>query len=85
MKIAVLGAGAWGSALAISLSAPNDEMRDKLMPINKKRDIKEVMTAAKEFEASLRRGERFTFEAGADKQRGGSGWADVWKRDFFAW
>ena len=48
--------------LAISLSAPNDEMRDKLMPINKKWDIKEVMTAAKEFEASLRRGERFTFE-----------------------
>ncbi|MFZ1702608.1 MAG: 23S rRNA (adenine(2503)-C(2))-methyltransferase RlmN [Pyrinomonadaceae bacterium] len=48
--------------LAISLSAPNDELREKLMPINKKWDIKEIMTAAKEFEASLRRGERFTFE-----------------------
>jgi hypothetical protein len=25
------------------------------------------------------------FEAGADKQRGGQGWADVWKKGFFAW
>ncbi len=48
--------------LAISLSAPNDEMRDKLMPINKRWDIGELMAAAKEFESSLRRGERFTFE-----------------------
>src|SRR5229473_3112995 len=30
-------------------------------------------------------GERFTFERGADKQGGGKGWADVWKRDFFGW
>ena len=30
-------------------------------------------------------GERFTFEAGASKQKGGQGWADVWKRGFFAW
>ncbi len=30
-------------------------------------------------------GERFAFEAGADKQQGGKGWADVWKRGFFAW
>lgn len=48
--------------LAISLSAPNDELREKLMPINKKWDLAELMKAAKEFEASLRRGERFTFE-----------------------
>jgi 23S rRNA (adenine2503-C2)-methyltransferase len=48
--------------LAISLSSPNDEMRDKLMPINKRWDIGELMAAAKEFESSLRRGERFTFE-----------------------
>ena len=48
--------------LAISLSAANDELRTRLMPINKKWDLKEVMTVAKEFEASLRRGERFTFE-----------------------
>jgi 23S rRNA (adenine2503-C2)-methyltransferase len=48
--------------LAISLSAPNDELRDKLMPVNKRWNIKELFTAAKEFEKSLRRGERFTFE-----------------------
>ena len=29
-------------------------------------------------------GERFTFEAGAAKQGGGQGWADVWKKGFFA-
>lgn len=27
----------------------------------------------------------FTFEAGADKQKGGRGWADVWKKGFFGW
>ena len=30
-------------------------------------------------------GARFTFEAGANKQTGGQGWADVWKKNFFAW
>ncbi len=30
-------------------------------------------------------GQRFTFEAGANKQTGGQGWADVWKRGYFAW
>ncbi len=48
--------------LAISLSAPNDELRNKLMPINKRWDINEVMKAARVFEGSLKRGERFTFE-----------------------
>jgi 23S rRNA (adenine2503-C2)-methyltransferase len=48
--------------LAISLSAPNDELRDKLMPINKRWNIEELLSAAKEFEKTLRRGERFTFE-----------------------
>ena len=48
--------------LAISLSAPTDELRDRLMPINKRWNIDEVMKAAKVFEKSLRRGERFTFE-----------------------
>jgi 23S rRNA (adenine2503-C2)-methyltransferase len=48
--------------LAISLSAANDELRDRLMPINKKWDLHALMKAAKEFEKSLRRGERFTFE-----------------------
>ncbi len=30
-------------------------------------------------------GKWFTFERGADKSTGGQGWADVWKKDFFAW
>jgi len=48
--------------LAISLSAPSDELRDKLMPINKRWNIEQLLPAAKEFEKTLRRGERFTFE-----------------------
>src|SRR4029079_7071041 len=48
--------------LAISLAAPNDELRTQLMPINKKWPIAELMTACKDFQASLKRGERFTFE-----------------------
>lgn len=30
-------------------------------------------------------GEHFAFEKGATKRGGGQGWADVWKRDCFAW
>ncbi len=30
-------------------------------------------------------GEWFTFEKGATKATGGKGWADVWRRGFFAW
>ncbi len=30
-------------------------------------------------------GERYCFERGARKDTGGDGWADVWKRDHFAW
>ena len=48
--------------LAISLSSARDELRDRLMPINKRWRLDDLMTAAKEFEGSLRRGERFTFE-----------------------
>jgi 23S rRNA (adenine2503-C2)-methyltransferase len=48
--------------LAISLTAANDELRDKLMPINKRWKIEDLMTACKEFEKSLRNGEKFTFE-----------------------
>jgi 23S rRNA (adenine2503-C2)-methyltransferase len=48
--------------LAISLSAPNNELRDKLMPINKRWNIEELFAAAKEFQKSLRKGEKFTFE-----------------------
>jgi 23S rRNA (adenine2503-C2)-methyltransferase len=48
--------------LAISLSAATDELRDRLMPINKRWNLDELLTAAKAFEKSLKRGERFTFE-----------------------
>ena len=48
--------------LAISLSSPVDELRDKIMPINKRWPIDELLGAAKEFERTLKRGERFTFE-----------------------
>ena len=48
--------------LAISLTGATDELRDRLMPINKKWDLDELMTAAREFQKSLKRGERFTFE-----------------------
>ena len=30
-------------------------------------------------------GESYTFEAGVEKQGGGQGWADVWKRGYFGW
>jgi 23S rRNA (adenine2503-C2)-methyltransferase len=48
--------------LAISLAAPTDELRDVLMPINKKWPLKELLAACKDFERSLKPGERFTFE-----------------------
>jgi 23S rRNA (adenine2503-C2)-methyltransferase len=48
--------------LAISLTAANDELRDRLMPINKRWPIDELFAAAKAFEGTLKRGERFTFE-----------------------
>ena len=48
--------------LAISLAAPTDELRDELMPINKKWPLGELLAACKEFERSLRPGELFTFE-----------------------
>jgi 23S rRNA (adenine2503-C2)-methyltransferase len=48
--------------LAISLAAPTDELRDELMPINKKWPLQELLPACKEFEQTLKAGERFTFE-----------------------
>src|SRR5204862_3151530 len=48
--------------LAISLAAPTDELRDELMPINKKWPLDELLGACKEFELTLKAGERFTFE-----------------------
>ncbi len=48
--------------LAISLAAPTDELRNELMPINKKWPLEELLAACKEFEKTLKPGERFTFE-----------------------
>lgn len=48
--------------LAISLAAPNDELRDVLMPINKRWPLEELLAACKVFEKTLKTGERLTFE-----------------------
>ena len=46
--------------LAISLNAPNDDLRTKLMPLNRKWNIEKLLTAAREF--PLRNHEKLTFE-----------------------
>src|SRR5436853_5418191 len=61
-RIRELAAIADRPRLAISLAAPNDELRDELMPINKKWPIEELLSACREFERSLKPAERFTFE-----------------------
>jgi 23S rRNA (adenine2503-C2)-methyltransferase len=48
--------------LAISLAAPTDELRNELMPINKRWPLEELLAACHDFEESLKPGERFTFE-----------------------
>src|SRR5229473_567508 len=48
--------------LAISLAAPTDELRDELMPINKKWPLRELLAAGEDFQKALKPGERFTFE-----------------------
>jgi 23S rRNA (adenine2503-C2)-methyltransferase len=46
--------------LAISLNAPNDELRSRLMPINRKWNLEKLVVAARDF--PLRNRERLTFE-----------------------
>src|SRR5215217_4473416 len=48
--------------LAISLAAATDELRNVLMPINKRWPLDELLSACKVFEKSLKPGERLTFE-----------------------
>src|SRR5215203_4126693 len=48
--------------LAISLAAPTDQLRDELMPINKRWPLEELLSACKVFEKTLKPGERLTFE-----------------------
>lgn len=46
--------------LAISLTAPNDQLREELMPINRKWNLEKLMNAARDF--PLRPREKITFE-----------------------
>jgi 23S rRNA (adenine2503-C2)-methyltransferase len=46
--------------LAISLNAPNDRLRSRIMPLNKKWNLEKLLTAARAF--PLRSRERLTFE-----------------------
>jgi 23S rRNA (adenine2503-C2)-methyltransferase len=48
--------------LAISLAAPTNELRNELMPINKKWPLEQLLNACKEFEKTLKPNERVTFE-----------------------
>jgi 23S rRNA (adenine2503-C2)-methyltransferase len=59
-RIAELGQEEVRPRLAISLNAPNDELRTRLMPLNKKWNLDRLMSAAREF--PLRNRERVTFE-----------------------
>jgi 23S rRNA (adenine2503-C2)-methyltransferase len=59
-RIYDLGEAGVRPKLAISLNAPNDELRTQLMPINRKWNLDQLMTAAREF--PLRNRERVTFE-----------------------
>jgi 23S rRNA (adenine2503-C2)-methyltransferase len=46
--------------LAVSLNAPDDEIRDVLMPVNRKYPLKKLLEACRAF--PLPKGERITFE-----------------------
>ena len=55
-----LGAEAVRPKLAISLNASNDELRTRLMPINRKWNLEKLIAAARDF--PLRNREKLTFE-----------------------
>jgi len=59
-RIYDLGAEPVRPKLAISLNAPNDELRSRLMPINRKWNLQKLVAAARDF--PLRNRERLTFE-----------------------
>jgi 23S rRNA (adenine2503-C2)-methyltransferase len=59
-RIYDLGAEPVRPKLAISLNAPNDGLRSRLMPINRKWNLEKLVTAARDF--PLRNRERLTFE-----------------------
>jgi 23S rRNA (adenine2503-C2)-methyltransferase len=55
-------AGVSDVSLAVSLHAPNDALRDQLVPINKKYPIKELMKACQHYMASLPDRRKLTIE-----------------------
>ena len=59
-RIYDLGAEPVRPKLAISLNAPNDELRSRLMPINRKWNLEKLVAAARDF--PLRNREKLTFE-----------------------
>lgn len=59
-RIYDLGTEAVRPKLAISLNAPNDEIRTQIMPINRKWNLEQLLNAAREF--PLRNREKLTFE-----------------------
>lgn len=59
-RIADLGREAVRPKLAISINAPNDQLRTHIMPLNRKWNLSELMDAARSF--PLRPRERLTFE-----------------------
>jgi len=59
-RIYDLGQEAVRPKLAISLNAPTDELRTRLMPINRKWNLEKLLAAAHDF--PLRNRERLTFE-----------------------
>ena len=59
-RIYDLGAEPVRPKLAISLNASNDELRTRLMPLNRKWNLEKLMAAARDF--PLRNRERLTFE-----------------------
>jgi len=59
-RIYDLGAEPVRPKLAISLNAPNDELRSRLMPINRKWNLQKLLAAARDF--PLRNRENLTFE-----------------------
>jgi 23S rRNA (adenine2503-C2)-methyltransferase len=59
-RIYDLGAEAMRPKLAISLNASNDDLRSRLMPINRKWNLDRLISAARDF--PLRNREKLTFE-----------------------
>jgi 23S rRNA (adenine2503-C2)-methyltransferase len=59
-RIADFGSERVRPKLAISLNAPNDELRSRIMPLNRKWNLEMLLAAAREF--PLRPRERLTFE-----------------------